>query len=105
MADTGKPSSGVKEQYATGGTVSRHQLNRIGHEINRLSMSQDLTKTPTGYRYTGSGTGTPYSFQVINDGTYSATALERRVSIRGGLFEVIHAYSSTHDDTMQVTPL
>jgi len=53
MADTGKQSTLINQRYRNSGIVSARQMNRIGHEISKLSMSQDLTKTPTGYRYAG----------------------------------------------------
>ena len=89
MVDTSKATPEIKDNYTSSGINSYREDNRIGHEINMLSTSQDLTKSPTGYRYNSGGDANEeYSFQVIEDTTYVHTFDERRVSIRGGLWDV-----------------
>ena len=64
MPDTSKSIPGVRQHQRQTGIPSARQMRNIGHEINRLSMSQDLTKTPTGYRYSGSGAvSEPWTFK------------------------------------------
>jgi len=59
--DTSKQIAMVRQRYQTTGITPARQMNNIGREINKLSMSQDLSKTPTGYRYAGAGVDASFS--------------------------------------------
>ena len=82
MADTGKTIPLVQEHYTRSGITPARQMNRIGHEINMLTSSPDLIKTPTAYRYNQTAT-VAEPFQVIIDPTDKT-----KVSIRGGRWDL-----------------
>jgi len=55
MVDTSKTIPPINRNYNQSGIYSARQMNEIGRELGRLSSSIDLTKTPTGYKYSATG--------------------------------------------------
>ena len=92
MSDSSKQSTGVRRLQRSTGIPSARQMRNIGREINRLSMSQDVTKTPTGYRYAGSSTTTTETWTLshslsgavvtITAGTISYGSID--IAVAGG---------------------
>jgi len=63
MADVSKTIPLVKETFTSSGVPRASWQNKIGREINLLSSSPDLIKTPTGYRYKTGPAVQPWTFQ------------------------------------------
>jgi len=73
--DISKSSTFVKQYQRQSGITSARQMKNIGREINRLSMSRDVSKTPTGYHYQVAGTPSqPHRFGVGGNDTNSVAA-------------------------------
>lgn len=74
--DTSKSITGVRRWQNRTGIPSARQMRNIGYEINKLSMSQDVRKTPTGYRYQVAGvTSQPHRYGVSANET-NAVAID-----------------------------
>ena len=86
MSDTGKQSTGVRRMQTRTGIPSARQMRNIGREIRCLSMSQDVTKTPTGYRYpTNNKARGPYAFQCTLSGGKTVTVRAGRYINHGSM--------------------
>ena len=75
MPDAGKNRPLITETFVKSGIPRSTWMNKVAHECNMLTSSPDLTKTPTGYRYTASAKSEPWTLKhSISSGVVTITA-------------------------------
>jgi len=87
MSSIAKSAAKIKQRRKSSVIPSARQMNLLGYEANKLSMSPDMTKVPVSYNYNGGDKNQIFNFQVVYDTSYTPADKERRIAIRGGYGE------------------
>jgi len=101
--DVSKSSTGVRQYRSKTSIPSARQMDNIGREVNRLSMSRDVSKTPTGYHYQIAGeTSFPHRFGVNYSDTKGAVDIDTGGWNQNGVLVVDAGGTTKLGDTTNV---
>ena len=108
MSNTGKSRPIIKRNRTKTTLPTARQQNTAGRETYRLSTSQDLTKTPTGYKYGDGRSGFPWSKTSFGRGRIDNSLAQPQFTVYAGRGRVgdgpyVSVATSVHTITVETT--